>query len=334
MQVIYALNTKNDEHESAIQALKDAHEEEIQQILAETREKILQYKSRVTEELDLRRKIQVLEASLEDHIKTKQQALTEFEAYKHRVEDMQLCAEAQHVQRIVTMSREVEEIRRKFEERLRSFGQLQVQFEKDKRLALEDLRTAHRREIQELLKCQQNHSASVDKGQEKAEELHRMEVEALNKTLEELRLERKKLIEDYESKLHKAQSFYEHELDTLKRSQLFTAESLQASKEKEADLRKEFQGQEAVLRKTIGKLKTELQMVQDEARSLRDKCQKLQIALVTAENSVQVSKEYYIQHVGFFPPVLSFSFSLDHFFFFFPFEIFCTFVRKSVEGLY
>lgn len=77
----------------------------------------------------------------------------------------------------------------------------------------------------------------------------------LNKTLEELRLERKKLIEDYESKLHKAQSFYEHELDTLKRSQLFTAESLQASKEKEADLRKEFQGQEAVLRKTIGKIK-------------------------------------------------------------------------------
>ncbi|EPY78494.1 Temporarily Assigned Gene name family member-like protein, partial [Camelus ferus] len=287
-EVIYALNTKNDEHESAIQALKDAHEEEIQQILAETREKILQYKSKVTEELDLKRKIQVLEASLEDHIKMKQQALTEFEAYKHRVEDMQLCAEAQHVQRIVTMSREVEEIRRKFEERLRSFGQLQVQFEKDKRLALEDLRTAHRREIQELLKSQQDHSASVSKGQEKAEELHRMEVEALNKTLEELRLERKKLIEDYEGKLHKAQSFYEHELDTLKRSQLFTAESLQASKEKEADLRKEFQGQEAILRKTIGKLKTELQMVQDEAGSLRDKCQKLQIALVTAENNVQV----------------------------------------------
>ncbi|XP_023506753.2 protein FAM184A isoform X4 [Equus caballus] len=287
-KVIYALNTKNDEHESAIQALKDAHEEEIQQILAETREKILQYKSRVTEELDLKRKIQVLEASLEDHIKMKQQALTEFEAYKHRVEDMQLCAEAQHVQRIVTMSREVEEIRRKFEERLRSFGQLQVQFEKDKRLALEDLRTAHRREIQELLKSQQDHGASVNKGQEKVEELRRREVETLNKTLEELRLERKKLIEDYEGKLNKAQCFYEHELDTLKRSQLFTAESLQASKEKEADLRKEFQSQEAILRKTIGKLKTELQMVQDEAGSLRDKCQKLQIALVAAENSVQV----------------------------------------------
>ncbi|XP_074436964.1 protein FAM184A isoform X2 [Larus michahellis] len=287
-KVIYALNTKNDEHEAAIQALKDAHEEEIQQILAETREKILQYKSKVAEEMDLKRKIQVLEESLEDHKKMKHQALTEFEAYKDRVEDMQLCAEAQHVQRVVTMSREVEEIRKKFEERLRSFIQLQVQYEKDKRTALEDLRAAHRLEIQELLKTQQSQNATLSKGQEKLEELHRMELEDLNNKVEELRLERKKLIEDYEGKLSKAQSFYEHELDSLKRSQLFTAESLHACKEKEVELRKEFQNQESMLRKNLGKLKTELQMVQDEAASLREKCQKLQVALGTAENNVQV----------------------------------------------
>ncbi|XP_071892174.1 protein FAM184A isoform X7 [Anas platyrhynchos] len=287
-KVIYALNTKNDEHEAAIQALKDAHEEEIQQILAETREKILQYKSKVAEEMDLKRKIQVLEESLEDHKKMKHQALTEFEAYKGRVEDMQLCAEAQHVQRVVTMSREVEEIRKKFEERLRSFIQLQVQYEKDKRTALEDLRAAHRLEIQELLKTQQNQNATLSKGQEKLEELHRLELEDLNNKVEELRLERKKLIEDYEGKLSKAQSFYEHELDSLKRSQLFTAESLHACKEKEVELRKEFQNQESILRKNLGKLKTELQMVQDEAASLREKCQKLQVALSTAENNVQV----------------------------------------------
>ncbi|XP_006123127.2 protein FAM184A isoform X3 [Pelodiscus sinensis] len=287
-KVIYALNTKNDEHEAAIQALKDDHEEEIQQILTETREKILQYKSKVAEEMDLKRKIQVLEESLEDHKKMKHQALTEFEAYKDRVEDMQLCAEAQHVQRVVTMSREVEEIRKKFEERLRSFVQLQVQFERDKHSALEDLKAAHRLEIQELLKTQQNHNATLSKGQEKLEELHRLELEDLNSKTEELRLERKKLIEEYEGKLSKAQSFYEHELDALKRSQLFTAESLHACKEKEVELRREFQSQEAVLRKNLGKLKNDLQMVQDEAGSLREKCQKLQIALNTAENMVQV----------------------------------------------
>nr|XP_020657824.1 protein FAM184A isoform X2 [Pogona vitticeps] len=286
-KVIYALNTKNDEHEAAIQALKDAHEEEIQQILAETREKILQYKSKVSEEMDLKRKIQVLEESLEDHKKMKHQALTEFEAYKDRVEDMQLCAEAQHVQRVVTMSREVEEIRKKFEERLRNFIQLQVQFEKDKRSALEELRAAHRLEVQELMKTHQNQNATLSKGQEKLEELHRRDVEELNAKVEELRIERKKLIEEYEGKLSKAQSFYEHELDTMKRSQLFTAESLKACKEKEVELRKEFQSQESILRKNVGKLKTELQMVQDEAVGLREKCQKLQVALNTAENNVQ-----------------------------------------------
>ncbi|XP_058028956.1 protein FAM184A isoform X3 [Ahaetulla prasina] len=286
-KVIYALNTKNDEHEAAMQALKDAHEEEIQQILAETREKILQYKSKVSEEMDLKRKIQVLEESLEDHKKMKHQALTEFEAYKDRVEDMQLCAEAQHVQRVVTMSREVEEIRKKFEERLRSFIQLQLQFEKDKRSALEELKAAHRLEVQDLMKTHQNQNVSLSKGQEKMEELHRQDVEQLNVKLEELRIERKKLIEDYEGKLSKAQSFYEHELDTMKRSQMFTAESLKACKEKEVELRKEFQSQESVIRKNLGKLKTELQMAQDEAGALREKCQKLQVALSTSENSAQ-----------------------------------------------
>lgn len=47
LQVIYALNTKNDEHEAAIATLKEAHEEEVQQILSETREKILQVYTRL-----------------------------------------------------------------------------------------------------------------------------------------------------------------------------------------------------------------------------------------------------------------------------------------------
>ncbi|XP_020827290.1 protein FAM184A isoform X2 [Phascolarctos cinereus] len=287
-KVIYALNTKNDEHESSIQALRDAHEEEIQQILGETREKILQYKSKLTEESDLKRKIQVLEESLEGHKKMKHQALTEFEAYKHRMEDRHICTEAQHVQRVLTMAREVEEIRKKFEEKLESFSQLQVQFEKDKLRALDNLKAEHIQEIRELLQTQECHSASLNKGQEKAEELHRIEVEGLNKKLEELKLERKKLIEDYEDKLSKAQSFYEHELDTLKRSQHLTADSLHASKEKEADLRKELQNQESVLRKTIINLRTELQMAQDETGSLHEKCHKLQLALGKAEDNVMV----------------------------------------------
>ncbi|XP_069091485.1 protein FAM184A isoform X2 [Pleurodeles waltl] len=284
-KVIYALNTRNDEHESGIQAIKEAHEEEIQQILAETREKIMQYKSKVAEEVDLKRRIQGLEESLEEHKKMKQQALAEFEVFKGRVEDMQLCAEAQHVQRVVTMSREVEEIRKRFEERLRSFMQQQLQFEKDKRSALEDLRATHRLEIQEILKTQ---NACLTKGQETLEEMHRLQMEDMNCKLEDLRQERKKLVEDYEGKLSKAQAFYEHELEALRRSQIYTADSLRACMQKEAEMRREFQSQEAILQKNLGKLKSEFEIVQKEAESLKEKCQKLQVSLSTAENNAQV----------------------------------------------
>ncbi|MGH0140830.1 UNVERIFIED_CONTAM: hypothetical protein FKN15_040209 [Acipenser sinensis] len=192
-KVIYALNTKNDEHEAAIQTLKEAHEEEVQQILSETREKILQYKSKVSDEVDLRRRIQSLEESMELHERMKRQAMAEFKTYRHRVEDMQLCSEAQHTQHVVTMSREVEEMRRSFEEKLRSFTQVQAQFEMEKRLALEELRSAHRQEIQELLRGHQSQNANYSKDQEKLEQLHKTEVDSLTEHVEELKMDKKKL---------------------------------------------------------------------------------------------------------------------------------------------
>ncbi|XP_058880493.1 protein FAM184A-like isoform X2 [Acipenser ruthenus] len=286
-KVIYALNTKNDEHEAAIQILKEAHEEELQQILSETREKILQYKSKVSDEVDLRRRIQSLEESLELHERMKRQAMAEFETYRHRVEDMQLCTEAQHTQHVVTMSREVEEMRRSFEEKLRSFTQVQAQFETDKRLALEELRSAHRQEIQELLRGHQSQNANYSKDQEKLGQLHKTEVDSLNEHVEELRMDKKKLVEEYEAKLTKAQAFYERELEAMKRTQQLTSDNLLAWKKTEAELRKEFQAQEAALQKTLGKLRSELKVVQEEACESREKSQKLQSSLNIAENNIK-----------------------------------------------
>uniref|UniRef100_A0A673MQH7 Protein FAM184A-like n=1 Tax=Sinocyclocheilus rhinocerous TaxID=307959 RepID=A0A673MQH7_9TELE len=286
-KVIYALNTKNDEHEAAIQTLKEAHEEEVQQILSETREKIMQYKSKISDEMDLKRRIQSLEESMELHERMKRQALTEFETYRQRVEDMQLCTEAQHTQRVVTMSREVEEMRRSFEEKLRSFGQLQSQFEQEKQQALEELHAAHRQEVQELLRSHQSQNANYSKDQEKLGQLHKAEVDSLTERVEELKQDKKRLVEEYEAKLNKAQAFYERELEAMKRTQQMTAENLLAWKKTEAELRKEFQAQEAALQKTLGKLRSELQRVQEEARESREKSHKLQASLIAAESNIK-----------------------------------------------
>ncbi|XP_071320365.1 protein FAM184A isoform X3 [Trachinotus anak] len=115
-KVIYALNTKNDEHEEEIESLKEAHEDEVQHIVTETRDKIMQYKSKMADEADLRRRLASLEESVELHEHMKRQALAEFEMYRQRMEDSQLCTEAQHTQRVVSMSREVEALMERVEE--------------------------------------------------------------------------------------------------------------------------------------------------------------------------------------------------------------------------
>uniref|UniRef100_G3NUD6 Family with sequence similarity 184 member A n=1 Tax=Gasterosteus aculeatus aculeatus TaxID=481459 RepID=G3NUD6_GASAC len=285
--VIYALNTKNDEHEAAIATLKEAHEEEVQQILSETREKILQYKSKISDEIDLKRRIQSMEESMELHERMKRQALAEFESYRQRVEDMQLCTEAQHTQRVVSMSREVEEMRRSFEEKLRTFSQAQNQFEQEKKAALEELKSQHRQEVQELLRSHQSHNANYSKDQEKLGQLHKAEVDSLAERVEELKQDKKRLVEEYEAKLSKAQSFYERELEAMKRTQQLTADNLLAWKRTESELRREFQTQEAALQKTLGKLRAELARITDEARENREKSHRLQGSLTAAEGTVK-----------------------------------------------
>ncbi|XP_058604534.1 protein FAM184A-like isoform X4 [Onychostoma macrolepis] len=285
-KVIYALNTKNDEHEDAIQSLKEAHDEEVQHILTEAREKIFHYKSKIGDEADLKRRLQSLEESVELHEHMKRQALAEFEMYRQRVEDTQLCTEAQHTQRVVSMSREVEEMRHEFEEKLRSFSQVQAQFEQEKRRALEELKSVHRQEVQELLESQQNQSASSSLEQEKLAELHRSELESLMERVEELTQDKVRLVEEYEAKLSKAQGFYERELEAMRRTQQLTTENLLAWKRTEVELRKEFQVQESALQRTLCKLRVELHRAQDEARESRDKTNRLQASLNNAEVTI------------------------------------------------
>lgn len=145
-------------------------------------------------------------------------------------------------------------------------------------------------QVQELLRSHQSQNANYSKDQEKLSQLHKQEVEALTERVEELKQDKKRLVEEYEAKLSKAQTFYERELEAMKRTQQMTAENLLAWKKTEAELRKEFQSQEAALQKTLGKLRSELQRVQEEARESHEKSHKLQASLTSAEGNIKVKK--------------------------------------------
>ncbi|XP_041329085.1 protein FAM184B isoform X2 [Pyrgilauda ruficollis] len=97
-KVIYALNTKNDEHEDSIEALREAHEEEIRNILAETRETILQCKSKAEEEQLLRKHIQALEIAVAQHKRLKEEALAELILCKKQAEEKESRTEEKQAQ--------------------------------------------------------------------------------------------------------------------------------------------------------------------------------------------------------------------------------------------
>lgn len=149
-------------------------------------------------------------------------------------------------------------------------------------------------QVQDLLRSHQSQNANYSKDQEKLGQLHKAEVDSLTERVEELKQDKKRLVEEYEAKLNKAQAFYERELEAMKRTQQMTAENLLAWKKTEAELRKEFQAQEAALQKTMGKLRSELKRVQEEARESREKTHKLQSSLISAENNIKVKATGYI----------------------------------------
>lgn len=123
-------------------------------------------------------------------------------------------------------------MRRSFEEKLRTFSQAQNQFEQEKKVALEELKAQHRQEVQELLRSHQSQNANYSKDQEKLVQLHKAEVtrprlvppvdgdghmtpdpahpvpsqvDSLSERVDELKQDKKRLVEEYEAKLIKVQ---------------------------------------------------------------------------------------------------------------------------------
>ncbi|XP_058694261.1 protein FAM184B isoform X3 [Poecile atricapillus] len=120
-KVIYALNTKNDEHEDSIQALREAHEEEIQNILAETRETILQCKNKVEEEQLLRKHIQALEIAVAQHKRLKEEALAELILCKKQAEEKESRTEVKQAQ--IGLSTDTVDTNEDFENKLLHLNQ-------------------------------------------------------------------------------------------------------------------------------------------------------------------------------------------------------------------
>ncbi|NXC29966.1 F184B protein, partial [Campylorhamphus procurvoides] len=245
-KVIYALNTKNDEHEASIQALREAHEEEIQHILAETRETILQCESKVEEEQLLRKHIQALEIAVEQHKRLKEEALAELTLCKKQVEEKELRTEVKQAQPV--LSTDMVDTSEGFENNLPHLNQ---QFD-----GL-------------LNECKASRRENPDKNCS-------IEGHALINEMENVKSKKQNATKEYPQKTSKLQAPYEREKETLKKAmEPSMIETKMNCQQREPEQRKSSETEEGFLLQQVKKLEADLEEKSQKINERKKHSQKL-----------------------------------------------------------
>ncbi|XP_074678319.1 protein FAM184B isoform X4 [Strix aluco] len=251
-KVIYALNTKNDEHEASIHALREAHEEEIQHILAETRETILQCKSKAEEEQVLRKRIQALEIAVEHHKRLKEEALAELTLCKKQVEEREPRTEAKQAQTVLSTNT----------------VDTNADFENE-------LLHLNRQSDGLLNECKASRRANLDK-KVILDEKYNVEGQALINEIKNLKRENQRATEEYAQKTNKLQASYEREKEDLKNAmQQSGVETKKNCQQREMEQKKSSEAEEGFLLQQVKKLEADLEEKSQKINERKKDSQKL-----------------------------------------------------------
>ncbi|XP_032350535.1 protein FAM184B isoform X2 [Camelus ferus] len=266
-KVIYALNTRQDEAEASMEALREAHQEELRDAVAETEARLLQDQGHAGQEALLQR-IQALESALELQKRLTQEALAQSATCRLETKERELRVEAEHAERVLSLSKEMLELKADYEKKLRHLS---------------------------------GHEAprwgrlSQEVPDPKAEPGCGPEMREVLLEVERLRAENQQLSKDYARKAEELQATYERENEAIRQAmQQSVSEALWQWQEKETDLRKNFQVQESALQAQVRKLEGDLEHrgrkisdLKKYAQKLKDRIQDLDVQLKEArqENS-------------------------------------------------
>ncbi|KAL4231837.1 hypothetical protein ACF0H5_009413 [Mactra antiquata] len=285
-KVIYALNTKNDEHEAVIQQIKEQHEEELQQVLKETKEKVAQYKQKLDTESSQSKRIEEIESSLQQHELLKQRHLNQFDTFKRAAEDREMKLKAEHAQKMLELSQDVLHTKKDFEEKLRQFELWKEGVNDEHERKLGDLQEQHNAKLNDV------HSHFKGKNDDwlnevkKVEEKYQQELEKLHAKLKEMEEHKVNMKDEYEAKLEKARLFYEKELEAvMKMNNISTEEANRMLMEEKELMSKQFAAQEAELKKQVESVLSQLMDKEDEIEQLKEEINRLNKSLNDKDGS-------------------------------------------------
>lgn len=216
-----------------MEALREAHQEELQGAVAETKARLLQEQARSDDEETLLQRIRVLESALELQKRLTQEALAESATCRLETKERELRVEAEHAERVLSLSKEMLELKADYEKRLQHL-------------------TSH--------EVSQWGRLSQESPDTKAEPGQGPEMQDVLLEVERLRVENQQLSQDYARKAEELQATYERENEAIRQAmQQSVSEALWQWQEKETDLRKNFQVQESALQAQVRKLEGDLE---------------------------------------------------------------------------
>ncbi|XP_012942605.1 protein FAM184A [Aplysia californica] len=285
-KVIYALNTKNDENETVLQALREQHEEEIQQILADTKQKVAVYKDRLDEESDHQATIEALQTRIAEH-QSQQAAIEEqFSQYKINIREKQEKEREDYAAKLFDMSHEVLKAKKDFEDHIDKFNSWKERINAQHSTAVAELGSKHQREMEDLRSFQRNQDDTWLNQCAQIEEKFKDQIESLKSQIEAMEAEKVSLNEEYTAKLEKAKAFYEKELEALRLNQTQEHSVEVEGLKKEIDrLKGDFGANDKELRVQIDRLVRQLADTEDSLEASRKEQQILQAELAGRNSS-------------------------------------------------
>lgn len=214
--MIYALNTKNDEHEAIVCSIREQHEEQQQQLMAEMKQKIEFYREKISQDAGYASQIRTLQEHVQGQVDEQKKAMDEFTLYRQHAEEREELLKTEYSQKTITVTQQVLKMKKDFEEKMQMINSLRNEYEMDKMNALEALREEHRRELEQVHLSQVEQQSDLSDVKRHLEDMYERDVTQLKKRLEEVELSKRTLIEEHEGKMAKAKAFYEKELEVLR----------------------------------------------------------------------------------------------------------------------
>jgi len=255
-KVVYALNTRNDEHENVISLIKEKHEEEIQKLLATSASKLKQIISNNNEDNCLKREVENLQQQLANHEQDKKSSQKQIDEMRNSHKEKEQLLEQEHVQTIESFTRQLAEVKRKFESKM---VEMQGKVERADMARKDDQKSQElKRQVAELKRKLDSQELTFAKRLSEAEDEASTSMRQISdmEVIHEQHVTRVQA--ECDEKVAKCRDYYQHELDVLNNEMQKKEGENVNWKQKEQEIKVEQSKMEARYQKKVEELKHQL----------------------------------------------------------------------------